>query len=178
MTYLALVSARDGRRAGAATVAGIALGLAVVGAVAALGVASLVQSSAAIYEALRWSGVLFLLYLAWEGWRRDGETAPGERFTSHFAKGLFTNLLNPKAAIFYVSAPPTFIDEASDATRQALALTTIYVAVATTIHAAIVVLAGAIELYLSNPTRKKVARRVLSGLLAAVAIWFAWSSKR
>ena len=45
MTYLALVTARDGRRAGLATVAGVALGLAVVGAIAASGVASLIQAS-------------------------------------------------------------------------------------------------------------------------------------
>ena len=37
MTYLALVSASDGRRAGFATVAGIALGLAVIGGIAAFG---------------------------------------------------------------------------------------------------------------------------------------------
>jgi hypothetical protein len=39
MTYLALVSASDGRRAGFATVSGVAIGLAVVGAIAAIGVA-------------------------------------------------------------------------------------------------------------------------------------------
>lgn len=51
MTYLALVSAGEGRRAGFATVAGVALGLAVIGVAAAL-----VQNSVTLYELLRWAG--------------------------------------------------------------------------------------------------------------------------
>ncbi len=43
-------------------------GLAIIGVVAAFGVAELVQSSRLLYEGLRWAGVAFLLYLAWEGW--------------------------------------------------------------------------------------------------------------
>ena len=50
MTYLALVSASDGRRAGFATVAGVALGLAIIGLVAAFGVAEIVQASELLYE--------------------------------------------------------------------------------------------------------------------------------
>ena len=36
--------------------------------IAALGVGELIQASTLLYEGLRWAGVLFLLYLAWEGW--------------------------------------------------------------------------------------------------------------
>ena len=68
MTYLALVSASRGYRAGLMTVLGVASGLAAVGLVAAVGVAELVQTSALLYETLRWAGVVFMLYLAWEGW--------------------------------------------------------------------------------------------------------------
>src|SRR5262245_30210344 len=121
MTYLALVAARDGRRAGFATVAGVALGLAVVGAVAAFGVAGLVQSSRLLYEGLRWAGVLFLLYLAWEGWTAGSDVAAGHSGSEgrYFVRGLVTNLLNPKAAVFYVAVLPTFIQ----ATQPVLAQT-------------------------------------------------------
>ena len=50
MTYLALVSASEGRRVGFATVARIALGLAVIGLAAALGVAELINASPLAYE--------------------------------------------------------------------------------------------------------------------------------
>ncbi len=180
MTYLALVAARDGRRSGFATVAGVALGLATVGTIAAFGVSEIVQSSRVLYEGLRWAGVLFLLYLAWEGWTSGSDADAGERQsdTQYFLRGLVTNLLNPKAAVFYVAVLPTFIDASRPVLPQTISLTAIYVAVATAVHAAIVVLAGALEPSLNDPGRERAARRVLSALLACVALWFAWSTAR
>ncbi|MCX7305807.1 MAG: LysE family translocator [Hyphomicrobiales bacterium] len=180
MTYLALVAARDGRRSGFATVAGVALGLATVGAIAAFGVAELIQSSRFLYDGLRWAGVLFLLYLAWEGWTMSAEAAAGEAQSDfrYFLRGLITNLLNPKAAVFYIAVLPTFIDATRPILPQTVSLTAIYVLVATLVHGTIVVLAGALRPILNNPRREKAARRVLSALLACVAIWFAWSTAR
>ena len=180
MTYLALVSASEGRRAGFATVAGVALGLAIIGAVAAIGVAEIVQASALLYETLRWAGVLFLFYLAWEGWTAgtDVVAAGSANRGRYFARGLITNLLNPKAAVFYVAVLPTFIESGRPPLLQAISLTAIYVAVATVVHAGIVVLAGSLEPVLSNPAREQLVRRVLSALLAGVALWFAWSTAR
>jgi threonine/homoserine/homoserine lactone efflux protein len=180
MTYLALVSASDGRRAGLATVAGIALGLALIGLVAALGVAQLIQTWTLLYEVLRWSGVVFLLYLAWEGWTSGTDVvaeAPVEQ-GRNFARGLITNLLNPKAGLFYISVLPTFIDPALPAMRQAVILTALYVAVASLVHLLIVLLAGSLEQFLNDTRREGLARRFLSLLLAAVAIWFGWTTHR
>jgi threonine/homoserine/homoserine lactone efflux protein len=180
MTYLALVSASEGRRAGFATVAGITLGLAAVGLIAAFGVTELIQSSATLYELLRWAGVVFLLYLAWEGWHTgtDVVSAPSRAAERYFVRGLITNLLNPKAGLFYISVLPTFIDQGRSIAGQAVALTTMYVAVATTVHVAIVLLAGRLEPFLNDPRRELIARRLFSGLLAMIAIWFAWSTRR
>jgi threonine/homoserine/homoserine lactone efflux protein len=180
MTYLALVSASDGRRAGLATVAGIALGLAIIGMVAAFGVAELIQASVLLYEALRWAGVAFLLYLAWEGWTRGTDVVAGSSVEHgrYFTRGLVTNLLNPKAGVFYVSVLPTFIDATAPAARQAVILTTLYVAVATLVHLGIVMLAGSLEPLLNDPRRETMARRGLSLMLAGVALWFAWTTAR
>lgn len=180
MTYLALVSAGEGRRAGFATVAGIALGLATIGVVAALGVTELIQSSQLLYEGLRWAGALFLLFLAYEGWRGPGEAVSegGDADRRYFTRGLVTNLLNPKAAVFYVAVLPTFIVADGPVLSQTLTLTAIYVAVATIIHALIVALAGTLEPLLNNPRIEQVARKILSALLAAVAVWFAFSTAR
>ena len=182
MTYLALVAASDGRKAGFATVAGVTLGLAAGGLLAAFGVAELVQASTLAYEGLRWAGVLFLLYLAWDGWRQgaDAVVAAPEHagLGRYFMRGLVTNILNPKAAVFYVAVLPTFLDVARAPLPQTVTLTLVYVAVATLVHALIVVLAGALEPVLNDARREKVARRVLSALLAGVAIWFGWSTAR
>jgi threonine/homoserine/homoserine lactone efflux protein len=179
MTYLALVSASEGRRAGFATVAGVALGLAMVGMAAAFGVAELIAASPLAYEVLRWAGVAFLLYLAWDGWRGSIDVvASGGGEGRYFARGLVTNLLNPKAAVFYVAVLPTFVVPTRPLLAQTVTLTAIYVAVATVIHATIVALAGALEPVLNDARRETIARRVLSVLLAAVALWFGWSTAR
>lgn len=179
MTYLAFVSASSGRRAGFVTVAGITFGLAAVGFVAALGITELIQSFAALYELLRWAGVAFLLYLAWEGWVSGTDVVALSSETGrYFTRGLITNLLNPKAGLFYASVLPTFIDPLTEPAGQAMTLTVLYVAVATSVHMLIVVLAGALEPFLNDTRRELVARRTLSLLLAAVSVWFAWSTAR
>jgi threonine/homoserine/homoserine lactone efflux protein len=177
MSYLAIVAASDGRKAGFATVAGVALGLGIVGFVAALGVAEIVQASPWLYEGLRWAGVAFLLYLAWEGWRSGAEVSmAGNEEGRYFRRGLVTNLLNPKAAVFYVAVLPTFLNEAKPALPQMLVLSAVYVTIATAVHAGIVGLAGTLENFLNDPKRERVARRVFSVLLGLVAVWFAWST--
>ena len=180
MAYLALVSASDGRRAGFATVLGIAIGLAVVGAIAAIGVAELIQASTPLYEVLRWAGVLFLLYLAWDGWKTPSTSSANSGVAKgrYFLRGLVTNLLNPKAGVFYLAVIPTFVDATARPMAQAMALTASYVGVATFVHFVIVVLAGTLEPILNDSRRESIARRILSVLLALVAIWFAWSTAR
>ncbi len=175
MAYLALVAATEGRRRGYAAVAGVALGLAVIGVLAALGLAALIAASPAAYQVLRWGGVAYLLWLAWEGWRgaerpEDG-TVAGSPLSVWFRRGLITNLLNPKAAVFYVAVLPEFLapDGGLD---DALTLSMIYVAVATFVHAMIVTLAGSAQTLLSDPARAKFIRRMLSLALAGVAVWF------
>lgn len=180
MTYLALVSAGEGRRAGFATVAGIALGLAIIGLIAAFGLSGLIQASPLAYEVLRWCGVAFLFYLAWEGWNggTDVVSGRGEGQGRYFLRGLITNLLNPKAGVFYVSVLPTFIDPAQPAASQAIVLTLAYVAIATVIHAVIVILAATLEPFLNDARRETIVRRILSLFLALVALWFAWTTAR
>jgi threonine/homoserine/homoserine lactone efflux protein len=76
MAYLAVLGASIGRRAGFAATLGVALGLLIVGLAAALGLAAVIANSRVLYEALRWAGVLYLFWLAWEAWRR-GHAGPG-----------------------------------------------------------------------------------------------------
>lgn len=173
MTYLALVSARDGRYYGMMTTLGVALGLAIIGFAAAFGMTNIIQSSTVYYQILRWAGVLFLFYLAYDGWvtkQENNEIISRDKSWSYFSRGLITNLLNPKAALFYVAVLPTFLS-ANSTINQTLTLTTIYVLVASIIHIFIVVMAGSLEPLLNNKKYELYARRILSILLAVVAIW-------
>jgi len=178
MTYLALVAAHDGRRAGFAMVAGIALGLAVVGAVAGFGVAKTDTGLAPRLRNAALGGRALSLYLAWEGWITETDAVSAAVDGRYFLRGLLTNLLNPKAAVFYVAVLPTFIEAGKPVLWQTTILTVTYVAIATAVHLVIVGLAGMLEPLLNDPKRERIARRVLSALLALVALWFAWTTAR
>jgi threonine/homoserine/homoserine lactone efflux protein len=181
MAWLAVLSAGTGRRAGLSAVAGIALGLLVIGAAAGLGLAALITAAPALYEVLRWGGVLFLVYLAVEGWREAGETSPAQLpngSLKHFSRGFLINALNPKAALFYVAVLPEFIDPARNLPLQAALLTLLSVIIATIIHAAIVLAAAPARALVSDPQRLKTLRRVLSALLVVIAIWLFFETGR
>jgi threonine/homoserine/homoserine lactone efflux protein len=182
MGYLAVLSAKNGRRAGFAAAAGVALGLLVLGIAAALGLAAAISASPLLYEALRWGGILYLLYLAWDGWRESVaplDTAPNLTSTDakYFRRGLMTNLLNPKAALFYVAILPGFVDATRPVVVQTLLLSLVFVAIATSIHLAVVALAGTANRFMQNDRNRRVMGRALSLLLAGIAVWFAWSTR-
>lgn len=181
MAWLALVAATEGRRPGYAAVAGVALGLGLVGIAATFGLAALIAATPTLFQALRWGGILYLLWLAWDGWRDadgGGEDGGGDTTLARaFRRGLVTNLLNPKAAVFYVAVLPGFTDPGAPVLGETLTLTAAYVAVATVIHAGIVTLAGAADALLGDPRRSRTVRRALSASLALVALWFFWSSR-
>ncbi|MBY0382514.1 MAG: LysE family translocator [Xanthobacteraceae bacterium] len=182
MAYLATLSLSQGHRTGLSAVAGIALGLAVYGIAAALGLGVLIDKSVWLYESLRWAGVLYLLWLAMEAWATGQDTDPAivnVPASSAFRRGLITNLLNPKAAVFYVAVLPEFIDvNVSRAGAQALVLTTVYVAIATAIHASIVLLAAQLQEFVQAATTGRIIRRVFAILLAGIAAWLAISTSR
>ncbi len=177
MGYLAILAASRGRAVGLAAVAGVALGLAINGLLAAIGVAALIVASPPAFQFLRWAGALFLLYLAWDAWRDPPTDAgKGSDMPASFAKGLITNLLNPKAALFYIAVTPRFIDPASSAFAQGLGLNLLHVLVATIIHACIVIFAAQSRALFADPAREQFVRRSLALLLAAVALWFLWET--
>jgi threonine/homoserine/homoserine lactone efflux protein len=177
MSYLAVATLKDGRRAGFITVVGVALGLAIVGIIAAAGLNTIIANSPALYDGLRMIGLLFFLYLAFEAWQKPTQNTQLQTGSGHFMRGLMSNLLNPKAATFYLAVLPRFIDPAGNVFSQTLTLTAIYVAIATAIHIVIVMLAGVLRPYIDGKY-ERIARRTMAVLLVMVAVWFAMSTAR
>ena len=185
MAYLAALSLTRGWRTGLAAVAGVALGLSAYGVAAALGVAAIIENSAFLYEALRWGGVIYLLWLAWDAWSTADDLPPEQAPANHherasaFSRGLITNLLNPKAAVFYVAVMPEFLDlGAGRIAAQTLTLSAVYVTIATLIHASIVLFASRLRSVIVEPAQVRLIRRVLALALVAIAVWLAWSTAR
>jgi threonine/homoserine/homoserine lactone efflux protein len=185
MTYLAALSLSQGRRVGFAAVAGIALGLMTYGVTAALGLAALIDNSPLLYGLLRWAGVLYLLWLGWESWTSEGDSQAAaiedseDRPWLAFRRGLITNLLNPKAAVFYIAVLPEFIrTDGGPVVLQTLMLSVVYVTIATAIHSTIVVLAGTLQSTVATGGRRRTIRRGFALVLVGIAIWFALTTGR
>lgn len=180
MAYLAILSLSRGRLAGLAAVAGVALGLAILGGLAALGVGELIAANPLLYQVLRWAGVAYLLWLAWDTYadaRRPIATdIDHEPVSRHFRRGLVTNLLNPKAMLFYLTVMPGFVNAALPPLGQTLALGAVYVAVATLIHAGVVLAAGVAKPLLVGAASRQRLGLVFALLLVGIAVWVAVSS--
>lgn len=178
MTYLAILAAREGRASGYVAVAGVALGLAILGAAAALGLATLVAASPALYSILRWGGVIYLFYLAWDAWSEAGKPPQDSGHSRFFTQGLVTNLLNPKAALFYVAVMPNFLAQGDDRLTSWALLAAEYVAIATIVHLAIVTASGGLMPFLEKGVGRIMVARILALTLVGVALWLAWSTRR
>lgn len=174
MGYLAVVALGQGRRAGFAVVAGVAAGLLLLGLAGAWGVSEILINNELAYALLRYAGIAFLFYLAWEGWRDKAALVQNDG--GNFLRGFLNNVLNPKAALFYVAVLPEFVDPALPVFEQTLVLTLTYVVTATAIHAVVVIGANSFNRFASDPVREQFVRRFLSVTLAAFAVWFAWST--
>jgi threonine/homoserine/homoserine lactone efflux protein len=76
MAYLATLALVRGRAAGLYATLGVALGLSVHAVVTVFGAGTLIQHYPWLYEILRWTGVAYLFFLAWEGWWSEKENSP------------------------------------------------------------------------------------------------------
>ncbi|MGA0544895.1 LysE family translocator [Brevundimonas sp. VNH65] len=183
MGWLALVSLEKGRRAGSAAVAGVTLGLTVWMMAAVFGLTQVLMAWPPLFQIVRWSGVLFLLWLAWEAWRAvptnvGGAEMKEARWRGLFMRGLTGNLLNPKAAVFYVALLPTFIrPDHGSPLQQALALGTLHLAVAVVVHMAIVLGAAHARILLGVRVQGAALRALMVGGLVVVALWMAWETR-
>jgi threonine/homoserine/homoserine lactone efflux protein len=181
MGYLAGLSAVEGRRAGLVTVAGITCGLLVYMLASVAGVTQVLGAHRPLYELLRWAGVAYIAWLALDAWRggERAETAPG-RVTDWtlFRKGLLANLLNPKAALFYVTLLPGFVQPGhASPTTQALILGGIHILVSVAVHGGIVLSSDGLARRITALGDGVRARRIFAVALLATAIWIAFETR-
>jgi len=180
MGWLAALSAKSGRRAGMMAVAGITLGLLVQLVAAATGLSTLLAGSPVVYESLRWAGVAFMLYLAWEAFADTGsESAVRGDGRDGFYRGLVANLLNPKALVFYLLIVGQFADPALGAIWiQILLLGLIHVILAILVHVGIVLLGARLGAVLEQWRTSLPVRLGFALALVGIAVWIGISTGR
>lgn len=176
MVWLALTSAQLGKKTGFAAVAGIAVGLTVLAAATAVGLAEIAMRFPAIFHLLRYAGAAYLFWLAYKAWAGEDDLSP-DNMTDNalgawFRHGLLLNLLNPKAAMFFITVLPAYMTQEVEVGPQTVLLSASYVVIATSVHIAIVALAAQGHRWISVGNRGYVVRRIFAVLLAAIATWF------
>src|SRR5207244_6642294 len=186
MIYLISRSITQGPAAGIVSLGGVALGFVFYMLCAAFGITALIFAVPYAYDALRFAGALYLLWLAWQALKPGGRSPfqvrelPRDRPRKLFAMGLMTNLLNPKVAVLYLSLLPQFINPAKGhVLSQLLVLGVTQISISLTVNAIIAVTAGSIATFLAGrPFWLVVQRWMMGTVLTALALRMATEAQR
>jgi threonine/homoserine/homoserine lactone efflux protein len=134
---------------------------------AALGVSALLAASAVAFHTVKFAGAAYLVWLGVRMIRtRNAEMAVCALQPSHdaFRQGIFTEVLNPKTALFFLSFIPQFIDpERGHVFLQFTFLGAFSVILNTAADLLVVVLAAPLERKLKSSVRFRRGQRVASG---------------
>ena len=112
--YTLATALSRGSRASIAAAFGCTLGILPAMGAAMLGLAAVLHTSALAFSALKWCGVAYLLYMAWQTLRERGALAVDGRVDERKGRrvivtGFLINILNPKLSIFFLAFLPQFI---------------------------------------------------------------------
>ncbi|MBK1634955.1 LysE family translocator [Rhodovulum adriaticum] len=112
--YTLMLSLGQGRRAALPAALGCTLGIVPHLGAAILGLAALLHSSALLFQIVKFAGVAYLLYLAWQAVRQGGALSIGAKpghdgFVRIATRGALINILNPKLSLFFLALLPPFL---------------------------------------------------------------------
>ena len=178
MIYLISRSICQGRKAGVTSLLGVVAGFFVHMLAAAIGLTAVFLAVPLAYEALKWAGALYLLWMAWQA-VRSGARSPFEARellpdapSRLVLMGFLTSVLNPKVAMFYLSIFPQFISpEHGSLFIQSILLGLTQISVSFTVNLLIALFASGIAVwFVRNPLWLAVQRYVMGGVLAALAV--------
>ncbi|WP_157014520.1 LysE family translocator [Mesorhizobium xinjiangense] len=183
--YTVMTGLSAGRRASVAAALGCTLGIlpAILASVA--GLAAILHTSAVLFQALRYAGAAYLLYLAWRTLRESGPMQLGKRgkgtaaFLPTVRTGFLINILNPKLSVFFLAFLPQFIDPgAPSPVLQMLFLGGVFMVMTFAVfilYGAAAAMAGA--RLLENGAVMKWMRRTVAGVFAGFGLRLALTER-
>jgi threonine/homoserine/homoserine lactone efflux protein len=171
---------RGGWRDGFLSSLGICCGLFAHAVVSAVGISVILLQSAWAFQALKLAGAAYLVWLGLVSLRSAARRGPPlplngrpltvSRFSARrsLAEGFLSNVLNPKAVVFYMAFLPQFIDPAGSALQQSLALAGLHFAIAMVWQCLLASAVDRAKGYLQN----QAVRRGLDGLTGTIMMGF------
>jgi threonine/homoserine/homoserine lactone efflux protein len=176
----------QGRRASIFAAMGCTLGIVPHLLFSILGLSAILHTSALVFQAIKYAGVLYLSYLAWATWKDSGavrlssqgpETSAGQTMT----RGILINILNPKLSIFFLAFLPLFIS--TDATTslsptmQLFGLSSIFMLMTLIIFILYGLLATMVRAHvLNSPTITRILQRSFAVIFAGLGLKLALTS--
>lgn len=180
MILLLQTGARQGRGAALATAIGLAIARACHVALAALGLAALFKAAPWTFEAVRFAGAAYLLWIGIHCLRTTlvSNLTTGDVADTHgqwreaIRRGLLTNLLNPKALLFCsVLLPQFIIANGAPVLIQFALLGAVLVGVGLLFDSAYALSGAALGRWLQhNPTAQRVQQWLFGSLLIGFAV--------
>jgi len=135
---------------------------------AALGVSAILAASAVAFHTVKYAGALYLVWLGIRMILSRNETMPQKAEApkgNALRQGIFTEVLNPKTALFFLSFIPQFIaPERGHVFWQFVVLGVISVTMNTAADLLVVYLAAPLERKLKSSTKFRSRQRVASGV--------------
>ena len=172
---------RHGRSAGIATSLGICTGILGWAVAAALGVSTLLATSAIAFTALKLAGAGYLIYLGIATLRAHEATVvsgpdgrAGLAWHRAWLQGLLSALLNPKLGVFFLTLLPQFIVPGDSPAMQALQLAVVFDLIGLAWLVTYSAMLGAVGAALNRPGPRRFVRwvtgTILMGFGARVAL--------
>lgn len=167
----------QGTAAGIMSVLGFCVGTYCHALAAGLGLSSFLLAVPWAYNALRFAGAMYLLWLAWQAFRSKGASLALQKLEPAslgkvFQQALFTNILNPKVILFFIALFPQFVVPAKGAVLpQVVVLATILNAIGATFNSGVAVAAGRAGQWLSShPRFARFQQQLLAGVFSLLAL--------
>ena len=152
MIYTVAAGLTRGARASLVAAFGCTLGIVPHMLAAITGLAALLHASALLFDAVKYAGVAYLIWMAWQTWNDRGSlslTGQGPHKSSALqvtVEAVVINLLNPKLSIFFFAFLPQFVDPAAPGALCAmLAMSGVFMAITLVVFALYGLFAAAVR---------------------------------
>ncbi len=173
-----------GGRASIVAAFGCTLGIVPHMLAAIMGLAALLHTSALAFQALKYLGVAYLLYMAWNTLREHGalqvDRQTGARSSMQvIMHAVLINILNPKLTIFFFAILPQFVatDEAAPLARM-LELSAVFMALTFVVFVGYGLFAAAIRTHvISRPRILMWMRRTFAAAFVALGVKLALAER-
>ena len=174
--YTLAVGLGQGRRAALMAAVGCTFGIVPALLAAVLGLAAIMHTSALLFQVIKFAGVAYLLYLAWQMLRDEGGVAVRAEAQAGtdwaiVRRGALINILNPKLSIFFLALLPPFLSgNPATATAEMLAMGAVFMVLTFVVFVGYGVFAAAArDKVLSSPRMIRWINRGFAAVFAGLA---------